>query len=299
MNNIIAKQNNQIEIQKYIDKFLNFIDVSPKTVETYKVALKQFVAYIYNNNIYDITREDVISYREYLKESHKPTTVNSYMIAVRNLYSWLEYEEITKDITKKIKGVKLEQRHLKRGLSQEEIKQVLNICSNKREEVLIKLMIICALRCNEVVNIKLEDFYKDNGFIMLKIQGKGRDGLKQDIVKVDNRVYELINDYIKEYGVKDYLFVSTSNNNTNGGLTTKTIRLIVTNLFKRANLDMNMLSAHSTRHTSVELALSSGMSIQEVSECVRHRSIVTTTIYAKEINKRESLFANKLADAIF
>ena len=100
------------------------------------------------------------------------------------------------------------------------------------------------------------------------------------------------------YNIKDYLFTSTSNNNKDGKLNTITIRRIVTKLFKKANLNTEKLSTHSTRHTSVELALQSGMAIQEVSEMVRHSSISTTMIYSKEIKQRESQFANILTDAI-
>lgn len=299
MEKIILKPNNDIKMNTYVTNFLEYIDVAPKTIETYKIALKQFCDYLYENDIKNPTREEIIAYREYLKSYLKPNTVNSYLIAVRNFYDWLEYEEITKNITKGIKGIKLETKHLKRGLSVEEIKKVLDVCKDKREVLLIKLMINCGLRCNEVVNIQLQDFYDDKGVIMLKVLGKARAGLKQDSVKIDYRLFELIQEYVKEFNITDYLFVSTSNHNSNGKLTTKTIRYIVTNLFKKAGLDMERLSTHSTRHTTVELALESGMAIQEVSEFVRHKSISTTLVYSKELEQRNSVIANKLADIIF
>ena len=82
-------------------------------------------------------------------------------------------------------------------------------------------------------------------------------------------------------------------------MSTTSLRKIINNLFKRANLDMDKLSPHSTRHTSVELALESGIPIQEVSEFVRHKNISTTMIYAKELNQRNSKIANTLGDVIF
>ena len=160
-------------------------------------------------------------------------------------------------------------------------------------------MITCALRVNEVVNIRLSDFYEEYGTIMLKVMGKGRDGLKTDIVKIDSRIFELIKKYCKEYNVQDYLFTSTSNNNNGGKLNNITIRRIITKLFEKANLNTEKLSAHSTRHTSCELALESGLPIQEVSEMMRHSNISTTMIYTKEIKQRESQFANVLANNLF
>ena len=299
MNTIIVRENGNLKVKDHVKKFLDYIDVSPKTTETYKIALRQFVSYLDKNNISNPTREQIIEYREQLKEYLKPNTVNSYLIAIRNLYQWLEYEEITKDITKNIKGIKLENKHLKRGLSLEEIGKVLNVCKDTREELLVKLMINLGLRCNEVVNIELNDFYDDKGIIMLKVLGKARDGLKQDSIKVDDRLFELIKKYVKEYDIQDYLFVSNSNHNHNGKLTTKTIRYIITNLFKKAELDMNKLSTHSTRHTTCELLLENNMPIQEVSEFMRHRQVSTTLVYSKELDQRNSLASNKLADIMF
>lgn len=298
MNNMVL-QDNSIMIEPLIKRFLDYIDVSDNTIKSYNVGLIQFNEYLKENGIKTPTREDVIAFREQLKETHKPNTVNAYLIAIRNFYSWLEYEDITKDITKKIKGIKLERHHLRRGLSQEEIKQVLNVCEDTREELIVKLTLTCALRVNEVRNIKLEDFYNDKGIVMLRVLGKARDGLKQDSVKIDDRIVELINKYCKEYDVKDYLFFSTSNNNKGNMMSTVSFRKIVNNLFKRANLDVDMLAFHSLRHSACEMLLEDGMALQEVSEFMRHRSILTTTLYSKELNQMQCKATNILSDCLF
>jgi len=297
--NIEKVEQKQIQIERYVDEFLNFIDVEEKTIETYKIALRQFCNYLKEKGIKKPTRDDIINYREDIKTYLSANTVNAYLIAIRNLYNFLEYEGITKNITKNIKGIKIEKRHLKRGLSQEEIRKVLNVCNNDREKLLVKLMINCGLRCIEVVNIELKDFYDDKGVVMLKLRGKGRGGEKQDLVKVNDMLFQEIQNYVKNNNITDYLFVSTSNNNKNGKLTTKTIRLIITNLFKKANLDMNMLSPHSTRHSTCETLLENGVPIQEVSEFMRHKSIATTMVYQKEYDQRNSQCSNILASILY
>ena len=299
MQELVQNENKKIIVNDYINKYLDFIDVTDNTIKTYNVGLLQFIEYLKQNKIQEPTREDIIRFREHLKEEHKANTVNAYLIAIRNFYNWLEYENITKNITKNIKGIKLEKKHLKRGLSLEEIRKVLSVCKDTREELLVKLMINCGLRCNEVVNIQLEDFYNDKGIVMMKVLGKARSGLKQDSIKIDNRLFDLIKEYVKEYNIKDYLFVSASNHNTNGKLTTKTIRYIVTNLFKKAGLDMEMLSTHSTRHSTCELLLEKGLPIQEVSEFMRHKSLNTTLTYSKELDQRNSKASNILCSEIF
>lgn len=300
MEELVLNENKKIIVGNYVERYLDYIDVSDNTIKTYNVGLLQFIQYLKDHNIQEPIREDIIAFREYLKEEQlKPNTINAYLIAVRNFYNWLEYEGITKDITKKIKGIKLERKHLKRGLSLEEIRKILSVCKDTREELLIKLMINCGLRCNEVVNIELSDFYNDKGIVMMRVLGKARNSLKQDLIKIDDRLFALIQEYVKQYNIQDYLFVSTSNHNTNGKLTTKTIRYIVKHLFEKAGLDMDMLSTHSTRHTTCELLLEKGMPIQEVSEFMRHKSINTTIVYSKELEQRNSQASNILCDEIF
>lgn len=279
------------------ERFLQYSDNSVKTMDTYKIALRQFFNYMKANNIKTPTREDIIDYKNEIKEEYKPTTVNGYLIAVKSFFKWLEYEGLYKNITDNVKTIKIDKRHLKRGLEEEQLKVVLSNCKNLREEVIVKLSITCGLRANELVNIRLKDFYNDNGTIMLKLLGKGKE-TKQDVVKVDSRIYQLIQEYIQEYNIYDYLIVSNSNNNKGNKVNTITIRRIVNKIFKDSGLDRDMFTAHSLRHTSVVLALKSGLSIHEVSESVRHNQINTTMVYVNALNKKESKFANNLADML-
>lgn len=297
---IERNENNSLNLLDFKEKFLEYIDVSDKTIETYNIAINQFGEYLRFNSILRPTREDIINYRESLKKGHKPNTVNGYMIAIRNFFKYLEYEGIYKNITENVKNIKIENKHIKRGLSAEEVQKVLGTCKNDREVLMIKMMISCGLRSNELVNIRLEDFKRAGNAIMLNILGKGREGYKQDEVKIDPRLFEEVLNYVKDNNVKDYLFTSTSHNSYGNKLTTRTIRKDVKRIFVDAGLDnIELLSAHSLRHTACDLSLESGMSIQEVSENMRHKSIATTMIYKNELDKKTSFFADKLCDILY
>lgn len=300
MKTITIKEEGEFKIERLTESFLNYIDVSDKTIETYKIALKQFAKYMEDNYIKTPTREDIIGYRESLKEILKPTTVNSYMIAVRNFFKYLEYENIYKNITENVKGVKLEQKHLKLGLSLEEVKSVLEQCKNDKEVLMVKMFTNLGLRENELVNIKLEDFYSDTGVIMLKILGKARNGIKQDAVKIDDKLYNSIKEYVVKNDIKDYLFTSECHRNLGGQMSTSAVRHLIKDLFRRANLnDIELKSCHSLRHTTAQILLENDVPIQEVSEYLRHKSLNTTMIYLKELNQRESKCSNILADNLF
>lgn len=297
---LIKKDFEEVEVldfKQLKEDFLKYQDVCQKSIDTYDVALKRFNIYMEENNITRPKREDIIRWREELKKDHKPTTVNGYLIAVRNFFKYLEYAGIYKNITENIKGIKMENQHLKRGFTIEEVKKILDCCESDRERLIAQVAFSCALRASEIVNIRLQDFYKDNGVIMLKVLGKGRGGIKQESVKIDDRLFEIIQDYISKNNIKDYLFESKR---TKSKLDTKVLRDKFRDIFKSAGIeDLEKVSFHSFRHSSVTIALETGMSIQEVSESARHKNIHTTMIYKDEIDKRKSEFSNRLCDVMF
>ena len=291
MNEIIKKEN--LSLKELKDKYLDYIDVSDNTVKTYDVGLLQFFNYLQGRNIKQPTREDIISFREYLQENHKPTTINSYMIAVRNFFNWLEYEGITKNITKNIKGIKVGNEHKRESLTAEQCKTVLNAAKDIREKVIFLLATTCGIRANELVNIRISDFKEKQDNICLYLLGKGRD-YKQDYVIITPDIFELIKQYVQEYNITDYLFVSTSNNNKNGMITTKTVRLIIKNMFKRVGIVGDEYSCHSLRHTFATLSIKSGEDIREVSQALRHKNLQTTMIYLHDLE----MINNKCSSAV-
>lgn len=298
MENIQLFNENKIELKKQIADFLNYIDVSDNSVHTYKVGLKNFAEYLKERDITMPTREDIIAYREHLMSTLKPTTANSYMIAVRNLYNYLEYQGITKNITKNIKGVNVGNEHKREPLTQEQCKLVLSNAKDIREKVMFLLATTCGIRANELVNIRLEDFKVKQDKVCLYLLGKARD-YKQDFVIVSNDVFELIKEYINLYHITDYLFTSTSNNNTGGKVTTKTIRLIIKNMFKRVGIVGDEYSCHSCRHSFATLSIQSGMDIREVSQALRHKSIQTSMIYLHDMERINNKCTDSVSNLLF
>jgi len=295
--NLEIDKRNELQIKDYVKSFLDYIDVKDKTIETYKIALKQFCSYLKDHNIKTPTREDIIEYRENLKESLKPNTVNSYLIAIRNLYNYLEYEGITKNVTKNIKGMSVGEEHKRNSLTEEQCKNVLDNALNNREKIIFLLGVICGLRAKEIVNIQISDFKEKDGKICLYVLGKARD-YKQDFVVVPNDLFELIKEYVNEYNINNYLFISSSNHNHNGKLTTKTIRLIVKDMFRRVGIEGDEYSFHSCRHSFATLSIKNGIDIREVSQALRHRSLQTTTIYLHDLEKLNNHCSNSISNIL-
>ena len=296
--NIEKVEQKQIQIERYVDEFLNYIDVEEKTIETYKIALRQFCNYLKEKGIKKPTRDDIINYREDIKTYLSANTVNAYLIAIRNLYNFLEYEGITKNITKNIKGIKVGEEHKRNSLTEEQVEQILKNAKDIREKTIFLLGVVCGLRCNEIKNIQIADFKEKDGIICLYVLGKGR-GYKQDFVVIPNDLFELIKEYVKQYEIVDYLFVSTSNNNYKGQVTTKTLRTIVKDMFKRVGIEGKEYSFHSCRHYFATSSIKNGVDIREVSQALRHKSLQTTTIYLHDLEKLNNKCSNVVYNSLF
>lgn len=302
-------QNNVIESKRIdntlLKRFLEYLDASEKTVQTYTRALRQFFKFLYENNITQPQRTDVLAFRNNLKDKgRKPTTIKSYIVAVRLFFQWTNQESLYPNIAEKIKGAKLDQAHKKDYLTVDQIKDVLNnidtsTLTGARDYAIIVLMVTGGLRTIEVSRANMDDMRNVGNSPALYIQGKGRDE-KTEYVKLPLQVFKAIGRY-REMLEKQYdvLFVSTSNNNKGQRLTTRSISGIVKKRLKEAGYTSNRLTAHSLRHTAGTLNLMNGGTLEETQQLLRHSNINTTMIYLHHLERENNQSEKRIADALF
>lgn len=311
MNAIAIKENTslqagQVVTESLYNSFLSYLDASPKTVQTYSRAIRQFMKYIALHGITQPTREDVVAFREELKAEHKPTTVQNYITAVRLFFQWLEQEKLYPNIAQHIKGAKLTKEHKKDYLTSSQIKSVLgdmerDTVQGRRDYAIISLMVTGGLRDIEVHRANIEDLRTLGDSTVLYLQGKGREE-RTEYVKVPAPVERAIRASLadrKDAKGSQPLFISLSNNSKGDRISTRSISGIVKSNLVNAGYDSDRLTAHSLRHTAVTLSLLGGQSLEEVQQFARHSNISTTQIYAHNLDKAKNQCSNTIADAIF
>ena len=311
MEDIIIQGNTAIVTQRAITidlftSFIEYLDASPKTVETYTRAIRQFFKYVQEKGISQPTREDIIAYREYLKGSHKPTTVQNYIVAVRLFFQWTEQKGLYPNVAEHIKGAKLDKNHKKDYLTSRQVKKVLETAKEEslqglRDYAILALMFTGGLRTIEVSRANIEDLRIAGDSEVLYLQGKGHEE-KTDYIKLIPKVEDAIRVYLKARGTLDPtepLFTSTSNNSRGDRISTRTISGIVKNALKNAGYDSDKLTAHSKRHTAVTLALMGGQKLEEVQQFARHKNLATTLIYAHNLDRAKNNCEATIAKAIF
>lgn len=291
------------DINALFIRFINYIDVKPKSVETYTKAIRQFNAYLLDQNITRPTRQDIINFRESLVNTHKPTTVQLYLTAVKLFFKWLEQEGIYQNIADKVKAPKQDKSHKKSYLTAKQCNKLLETATgNKRDYAILTLMLTTGLRTIEVVRANIEDLSVIGNQAVLFIQGKGKDD-KRDYVKLDAVVDEAIREYLKTRKTakgNEPLFVSDSNHQVDQGrLTTRSISRIVKNTLVDSGFNSDRLTAHSLRHTTAHLNLENGATVEETKELLRHANVATTYIYINEMNREKNNSELRVANAIF
>lgn len=306
------RQNNSLDVVKTFDfntfdRFINYLDASPKTVETYKKALRQFFNYLALNGIRQPQREDVIAFRDDLKASGlKPTTVQNYITATRIFFKWTEQEGLYPNIAEHVKGAKLDKNHKKDYLTSSQAKEILANIKTDTEEglrnyAILSLMVTGGLRTIEVSRADVGDLRTVGENTVLFVQGKGREE-KTEYIKISATVEKAIRTYLKarenvEEGQP--LFTSTSNNSRGKLISTRTVSGIVKTALKNAGYDSARLTAHSLRHTAITLALLAGREITEVQQFARHANLNTTMIYNHALDQAKNGCSDAISNAIF
>lgn len=287
-------------------RFIDYLDASPKTIQTYTRAIRQFAKWVSLNGISQPQREDILAYREWLKKDHKPTTVQNYIVATRLFFQWTAQEGIYPNVAEHIKGAKLDREHKKDYLTSRQVKAVLgnvdrSTVQGVRDYAILALMFTGGLRTIEVSRADIEDLRTAGDSPVLYLQGKGHEE-KTDYVKLAPEVEDAIREYLKTRGTVDGkapLFTSLSNNSKGKRMSTRSVSEIVKEALVSAGFNSDKLTAHSTRHTAVTLALLGGQSIQEVQQFARHANISTTMIYAHNIDRAKNQCEATIAKAIF
>ncbi len=167
-------------------------------------------------------------------------------------------------------------------LSLPEIDAMVNVidlskADGHRNKAIIETLYGCGLRVSELVNLRLTDIYKDEGFI--RVLGKGD---KERLVPI-NKTALLAIDYYKEQ-TRNHLPVKSEDRdvlflNRRGS---KLSRIMIFNICKKlAELAgiKKVISPHTFRHSFATHLVEGGADLRAVQEMLGHESILTTEIY--------------------
>lgn len=201
---------------------------------------------------------------------------------IRNFFFFLILEdEIKQDPTELLELPKIGKK-LPEVLSLDEIDQLKNAIDMSKPEghrnrAIIETLYSCGLRVSELVNLKLTNIYRDEGF--MRVIGKGN---KERLVPLSPAVLHEVDIYqnlVRSHqdikaGHEDFLFL----NRRGAQLTRVMIFTIIKNLAEEIGLRKN-ISPHTFRHSFATHLVEGGANLRAIQEMLGHESISTTEIY--------------------
>lgn len=300
MNNLVIANplkldNNNIDIDSMLIEFYESIDVNKETIKTYKKGINNFLSWIRTNSITYIDKKVLLRYKEYLLETYRDTTANTYLSGVRNLFDFLEEFGIP-NLMRNIKGIKIDKGFRKQPLTKEQVLKIrkdrssnLETLQDYRDYAIFNLLLFNGLREIELYRANIEDITQMNGKYVLKIQGKGKTDKGQVAILTDSVLIPLLA-YLDKRGQDEYkpLFIGLASNKYGTRLTTKSIGRIIKRMLVNNGYISRELTTHSLRHTALTSALKGGATLQETKELGRHSDINTTLIYSHNIDRVEN-----------
>ena len=281
--------NQSVPIIEAVEAFLSECDIRANSKNVYRRGLLYFFRWVESTGrtISDLTRADIITFKDSLLATHSNLSVAGYLVALRRFYEWCEGNKLYPNIAKGVKSPKRKNAYLKEHLRENQIHDLLkHYEGNLRDFAIVNLLLRTGLRTIEVVRTNVEDITFKGGQRILRVWGKGRDD-KDTFVVLTDKAYAPIRAYLdtrKSATLKEPLFISTSNRNLCGRLTTRTISKICKEGLCAIGLDAHEYTAHSLRHTTAVMLLKHG-TLSDVQSVLRHASPVTSQIYTKSIEE--------------
>lgn len=275
---------------RYINEFVSYIKIEKGLAENsifaYQNDVRKLAEFAEVRGIEDPTKISFEDLKQFVKELFDlglGTRSQSRIISgVKQFFLFLMLEgEITNDPSELLEMPKIG-RKLPEVLSIEEIDALINEIDlstkeGHRNKAILETLYSCGLRVSELINLRFEDLFFEEGFI--RVIGKGN---KQRLVPVSPSVEKEIgiyNDHIRRHmkiqpGNESYVFL----NRRGAKLTRVMIFTIVKNLAERINLQKN-ISPHTFRHSFATHLLEGGANLRAIQEMLGHESITTTEIY--------------------
>ncbi len=278
------------------------------TSKSYERDIKDFfcVSSISDISMDDIKKVSIVHSQNFIMKlmdkNMSSATINRKISSLSALYKWLlKYQDNSTGIEiikyNPFGNLKEEKPVINNKetefLTKEECKVLLESIDTStilghRNKTILVLALTTALRKSEIINIKIKHITTYTGYNVIKVRRKGG---KEDIVKLQGNVLNMINRYIKLTkrdklaSGEEYLFIGHSTNGNNKEkLNASTLNYMIKRVCTNAGIHKN-LRVHSTRHTAITLAILAGATVEKVRDFAAHKNLATTNRYIHSVDK--------------
>lgn len=277
--------------KSYIQGYKSYLrlekGLTDNTIENYLRDVEKlsgfFSTHTQQVNPVQVNRQQLRDFSKALAQLGLAGSSQSRIISgVKSFYYYMLLEGIVEQNPADLLESPKQTRKLPEVLSVEEIDALLHAidyskAESTRNRAILEIMYSCGLRVSEVVNLKLNNLFFDEGYI--SVVGKGN---KKRLVPIGAEAIKYVEIYRTEVRVhvepkpaaREILFL-----NKRGG---KLSRIMIFNIIKElaatAGIKKN-ISPHTFRHSFATHLVEGGANLRAVQEMLGHSSITTTEIY--------------------
>ena len=274
-----------------IDEFIESLkakQASNNTIVSYERDIMKFSNYFEEKGkkIFDLTRDDMLEYIDYLKSEGKSNpTISRSIASVKRLYKYLLSKNLVEEnIVENIESPKVDRKDLM-ILTQDEIEKLLeqpdlSELKGQRDKAMLEVLYSTGIRVTELISLKLEDVNLTNGYIKVKKKNSERH------IPLGNLSLKCLKEYINKVRP---LHIRTEEEktlfiNTNGQKMTRQGYWKILKQYKeQAKIDKD-ITPHSIRHSFAVHMLQNGAEIKTVQELLGHTDIASTMMYTQIAN---------------
>jgi integrase/recombinase XerD len=278
-----------------MEEFLENKDISDTARRRYRENLTMFITWLTRNSkdIHNPKRSEIILYKEGLIAAKKAlTTIDAYLVPVRQFFRWLEDQQIYDDVAAGVHSPRRYKGYRKSYLTVDQVNALLRSINRetiqgKRDYAIINLMVHTGLRCIEISRMDVADAscLRSHTWTLM-IQGKSHLAKDRE-VNVPDEVMGPVWIYQTERhtppGENPPMFVNHSYNRKGQRFTQLSISKITKKYMRAIGIDSLKLTAHSLRHTAAINAIKAGAKINEVQSMLGHVNSASTDIYLRAL----------------
>jgi integrase/recombinase XerD len=260
----MEKSGDVVTILKKLETEIKLKGFSPQTVKAYVTHTNQFLEYT-NKDIPNLDEQDIKNYLSWLMSEKKLAFAS---VALKKAALMFFFQEILGKRVTTIKTPKIPKR-LPEVLTKEEVKLLIGSASTLRSKLLMEVLYSSGLRVSELVKLKVNDLDLNNKTGWVR-KGKGS---KDRMFIMSDTVVKTINQYLKHFSIKDYLFPGK-----NSTITTRNVQKILKKTAAKCKLTKKV-TPHTLRHSFATHLLEDGTDIRMIQELLGHSSLNTTERY--------------------
>jgi integrase/recombinase XerD len=277
------------EVQRF-DAYLDRIcGLAPKTRRLRRDFVRRFLSARFARGPIDLTNCRPYQIRQFITEATQGWTPGSIAVLCGTLRSYLRFRALCGDSTEGLKAAVPSVAHwretsLPSTLTEVEIERFLaafdrRTTESRRDYAMALCLADLGLRVGEVARIQLEDLNWRSGTLQLKrTKGKRIDELPLPI-----RTGQAIVEYLQRRTARRSnraLFVR-QRPPLDARLTVEIVYSVMRQAYARASIAKPWSGTHCLRHSLACHLVNAGVPLKGIADVLRHRSLNTTTIYAK------------------